>query len=464
MRRVRAEVSRRVAFRRLGQAAGAGPAALLAACGVGGTGGTDQEPRPALPQATLRMLFFHNQWTAAFDEVIRAFQSRNPQITVEFQAPPSNYIQAATVALAGGAGPDVMSVNWDLVRTWTQAGHLHDLTPEASRDKAFAKDLAAYHPKIQALMKWEGKQRAVGLDHDDIALFWNVSLFKQQQLPLLTTVHERWTWNDLLETARKLTKKGEHQYGLYAQNTTGQTGYWSFVFANGGQVLTDDGTKADPLLEPPAVEAIQWIADTALRHGVAPQPDDIRAAVGATSPVTLFTAGKLAMNVDGSWRVNAYADAIKDFEWDVAHLPLAPRTGKRASVLHGTGLGVNRAGKAVDAAVHFAKHLATRETHRVYGATGIIQSARVDEWDGFYASPKPPAHRNVLREAVEYAHQHPLTGQWGIITYDATDPLEAALDRVFSGAAPARDGLQEGVREFDRVLAEQVAKTKGAKS
>ena len=453
-------IGRRGLMGAVGALAAGAPLAALAACAGPGAGQAPDAPRPAIPRADLRMMFFHNQWTAAFQEVIQNFQGRNPQVTVEFAAPSSGYIQAATVALAGGAGPDVMSVNWDLVRTWTQKGHLYDLTAEANRDRAFARDLAAYHPKIQALMKWEGKQRAVGLDHDDIALFWNVSLFKQLQLRPPTEVHDKWTWNDVLETARRLTKKGEHQYGFYAHNTTGQTGYWSFVFANGGKVITDDGTKADPLLEAPAMEAIQWIADTGLKHGIAPSADDLRAAVGATSPVTLFTSGKLGMLVDGSWRVNSYVDTIKDFEWDVAHLPHAPRTGKRASVLHGTGFGVNQAGRAIDAAVHFVKHLATRETHRVYGATGIIQSARMDEWDGFYASKKPPAHRNVLKEAVEYAHQHPLTGQWGIITYDATDPLEAALDKIYTGKASVRDGLQEGVREFNRVLAEQVAKTK----
>jgi ABC-type glycerol-3-phosphate transport system substrate-binding protein len=127
-------------------------------------------------------------------------------------------------------------------------------------------------------------------------------------------------------------------------------------------------------------------------------------------------------------------------------------------VLHGTGFGVNRDGHAVDAAVAFLKHLATRETHHVYGSTGIIQSARMDEWDGFYANPKPPAHRNVLKEAVDYAHQHPLTGQWGIITYDAIIPVRDALATVYAGQVGVKDGLQPGVQQFDRLLADQAAK------
>ncbi|MBI3972053.1 MAG: sugar ABC transporter substrate-binding protein [Chloroflexi bacterium] len=357
----------------------------------------------------------------------------------------------------------MMSVNWDMVRTWTMQGHLADLSPEASKDKAFAKDLAAYHPKIQELMKWEGKQRGVGLDHDDVALFWNVSMFRQQQVRLLTDIHDRWTWDDLLDTARRLTKKQEHQWGFWGHSVGGQTGYWNFVFANGGQVVSPDGSSFSPLLEPAAVEAIQWIADTGVKHAVAPLPEDIRAAIGSTGASALFTSGKLAMLVGGSWTINTYVTSIKDFEWDVAHLPSAPRTKKRASVLHGTGFGVNKAGRALDASTAFVKHLATRETHKVYGTTGIIQSARMDEWDAFYANPKPPKHRSVLKEAVDYAHQHPLTGQWGVITYDATDPIEEVLNKVFVGQVTVREGLQTGVAQANQNLAKHVAEVKSAK-
>jgi hypothetical protein len=69
----------------------------------------------------------------------------------------------------------------------------------------------------------------------------------------------------------------------------------------------------------------------------------------------------------------------------------------------------------------------------------------------------------VLKEAVDYAHEHPLTGQWGIITYDATDPIEAALTKVYAGTVPVREGLQEGVTLANQELAKRVAEVKAAK-
>jgi multiple sugar transport system substrate-binding protein len=309
-------------------------------------------------------------------------------------------------------------------------------------------------------MKWKDKQRGVGLDHDDIGVYWNVTLFNQAQVPPLTQVQDKWTWNDLVDMARKLTKPEIQQYGFFGQNASGQTGWWSFVFGNGGKVLTDDFTKADPVLQPPAVEAIQWLADARLKQGVSPGPQQMQAAVGSTSYVNMFSGGKLAMMIDGSWRLNAYLTSIKDFEWDVAHMPLVPRTGKRASILHGTGFGVNQAGKSIDASIGFAKHLATRDTHKVYGSTGIIQSARVDEWDGFYSNPKPPAHRSVLKAIVDYAEPYLATGQWGIDSFTSFVPLNNAMTRIYEGQVAPRAGLEDGVREYDTKLAEQVARVK----
>ena len=324
--RAGAALSRRRALRAAGLAAGALlPGAAVVACAGQGPG----EGGKAAPKADLRMMFFHAQWKEAFDEVIRNFQQRNPTITVEFgTAPPGGpgHMQALAAMLAADAGPDMFSINWDGVRTLTARNNLLDLTPEVNRDRAFSRDLAAYHPKIQALMKVDGKQRGVGLDHDDIALYWNVSLFNQMQVRPLTEVHDKWTWNEVLDLARRLTKKPEQQYGFFGHNVGGQTGYWSFVFANGGNVVTDDGSSFAPLLDNAAVEAIQWLTEAGVRHGVSPQPDEIQAATGTTNVVTLFQQGKLAMLVDGSWRLNAHVTANLGFEWDVAHLPHAPRT------------------------------------------------------------------------------------------------------------------------------------------
>lgn len=411
-------------------------------------------------QVVLRHMFFHGQWTKSFEQIHKNFQAKNPHVEVLFEAPAGGgYGRKIGIMLAGGVAPDVFSINWDMVQIFGQRDQLFDLTEVAKTDGQFGTDLDAYHPKIANWMKFKGRQLGVGLDHDNVGVYWNVSLFEEMGVPPLTDIHEDWTWDDAVEIAKKLTKPEDKQYGWYSQNASGQTGYWGFVWSNGvPEIYSDDNTKADPLLDSRSIQALQWIGDMRDVHNVAPSPE-VMSGFEATSFANLFPTGKLGMGTDGSWRTNSYATQIKKFEWDLAHVPRSPSTGDRHVTLHGTGFGVNPIGDNLDAAVELAKHLATRETHAIYGTTGAIQSARADEWNGFYEANLPPKSRYVLRDAVEYSKDYLVTGQWGIYSWTADDPINEQLSLYFNGRKDLQPAIEDGVAEFNRIMAEQVEAT-----
>jgi multiple sugar transport system substrate-binding protein len=411
-------------------------------------------------QVVLRHMFFHGQWTKSFEQIHENFRAKNPHVEVLFEAPAGGgYGRKIGIMLAGGVAPDVFSINWDMVQIFGQRDQLFDLTEVAKTDGQFGTDLDAYHPKIANWMKFKGRQLGVGLDHDNVGVYWNVSLFEEMGVPPLTDIHEDWTWDDAVEIAKKLTKPEDKQYGWYSQNASGQTGYWGFVWSNGvPEIYSDDNTKADPLLDSRSIQALQWIGDMRDVHNVAPSPE-VMSGFEATSFANLFPTGKLGMGTDGSWRTNSYVTQIKKFEWDLAHVPRSPSTGDRHVTLHGTGFGVNPIGDNLDAAVELAKHLATRETHAIYGTTGAIQSARADEWNGFYEANLPPKSRYVLRDAVEYSKDYLVTGQWGIYSWTADDPINEQLSLYFNGRKDLQPAIEDGVAEFNRIMAEQVEAT-----
>ena len=421
---------------------------------------TVEAMKPKPEQVVLRHMFFHSQWTKSFEAIHNNFQEKNPHVTVIFEAPAGGgYGRKIGVMLAGGVAPDVFSINWDMVQIFGQRGQLFDLTEVAKVDKQFSADLDAYHPKIAKRMKFKGHQLGVGLDHDNVGVFWNVSMFEEMGVPPLTDIHEDWTWDDAVEIAKKLTKPEDKQYGWYSQRAYGQTGYWCFVWSNGvPEIYSDDNTKADPLLDPRAIQAIQWMGDMRHVHEVAPSPE-LMSGFNATFFGNLFPTGKLGMGTDGSWRTNSYVTQIKNFEWDLAHLPRSPSTGDRYVTLHGTGFGVSPVSDNLDDAIELAKHLATRETHAIYGTTGAIQSARADEWNGFYEAPLPPKSRYVLRDAVEYSKDYLVTGQWGIYSWTADDPIDEQMTLFFNGKKDLQPAMEDGVAEFNRIMAEQVEAT-----
>ena len=145
---------------------------------------TVEAMKPKPEQVVLRHMFFHSQWTKSFEAIHNNFQEKNPHVTVIFEAPAGGgYGRKIGVMLAGGVAPDVFSINWDMVQIFGQREQLFDLTEVAKVDKQFSADLDAYHPKIAKRMKFKGHQLGVGLDHDNVGVFWNVSMFEEMGVP-----------------------------------------------------------------------------------------------------------------------------------------------------------------------------------------------------------------------------------------------------------------------------------------
>lgn len=77
---------------------------------------------------------------------------------------------------------------------------------------------------------------------------------------------DTWTWDTLRETAKKLTDAENGIYGFGAPNDT-QSGYYNFVYQNGGFIFEDGKSGFD---QEATQEAIQTWADLMLKDGVSP--------------------------------------------------------------------------------------------------------------------------------------------------------------------------------------------------
>src|SRR5206468_2655933 len=137
----------------------------------------------------LRMTDFHSQWEPTFRLVLDAYEKKNPGTYVALEAPPADsYNEKLLISVAAGVAPDFFSINMNGVRQFAAKDLIVDLTPYGQSDKQFGTDLAAYNEVSRSMMSWQGKQMAVGLDQDDIGIYWNVDLFTKAGVPPLTDV------------------------------------------------------------------------------------------------------------------------------------------------------------------------------------------------------------------------------------------------------------------------------------
>ena len=139
------------------------------------------------------------------------------------------------------------------------------------------------------------------------------------------------TWKQAVEVWKKLSYRedGVVHFGISSFD------YETAVWSNGGQILSEDA-RSWVLDTPQAIEAVQWVADLGLVHGVAPTRGK---SGGGVSSSQLFESQLAAMHIDGRWLVPRFRTL--DFDWDVAPIPV-PREGMPSITWSGSvGLGIS---------------------------------------------------------------------------------------------------------------------------
>ena len=94
---------------------------------------------------------------------------------------------------------------------------------------------------------------AVAKDTDSYAVFYNKALFDQAGVPY---PDDSWTIADFCETAKKMTSDGVVGW----TSSTSDRVWYNFIWSNGGQIYSEDGTTA-AINTPESAEVIQMLMD-----------------------------------------------------------------------------------------------------------------------------------------------------------------------------------------------------------
>jgi ABC-type glycerol-3-phosphate transport system substrate-binding protein len=314
------------------------------------------------------------------------------------------------------------------------------------RDPSF--QVSDFFPEVLQRFTREGKLYAIPRDTAPFAcVFYNKRLFDEARLPYPS---DDWTLDELLQTAKRLTKREKDrvtQYGFYAW------AWQNFVYAHGGRLVDDlDRPTRCVLDDPRAIAGLQFYADLMNAHQVAPTPNALgNLAMGAQQ---LFMSQRVAMFSSGIWETPILR-RIRDFDWDVAMFPKGP-SGERAFGTGGTGYCILRSSKHPQAAWEVLKALAGDEGHEQLAEKGLAQPAnrRIAQGPAWAESPLPPRNKRMLNEAVRYAVYEPTIPEWREI---ADLHMLPELDLVFNGQQSAAEAVARIVPKVNAALAKRHA-------
>ena len=160
-------------------------------------------PPAATPATQLTFTYWGSEMEkAAIEEMVAAFEARNPDVDVRaVQIPYEEYLARITAMVRQGQSPDVGYFPGLQAPLWAQEGKLLDLTDLVKTDPLFASAL----PETRY---YYGDGRIAGLNSavEATLLFYNKDLFDRAGLPYPPSDPAKaWSWEQFVETARKIT-------------------------------------------------------------------------------------------------------------------------------------------------------------------------------------------------------------------------------------------------------------------
>jgi multiple sugar transport system substrate-binding protein len=425
-----------------------GLTALALLSGCSGPIGADD------PASTVKLLVFGApEELNAYRTLVGAYEKAHPGSTVLLvqAGDRSDLITRLSTSIAGGQPPDVFLMNY---RFYGQFAARNAIEPLDSRlrtsDRVKLSDL---YPTAVDAFRWRGQQLCLPQNVSSLAVYYNRTLFAKYGVP---EPRDGWAWNDMLASASALTRdaSGAVVVGTETEGTAKRVATYGlgvepsiirlapFVWSNGGEIVDNQQRPTRFTLNTPqAREALTNLVDLRRRFGVVPTDEEVE----AEGDEARFTNGRLAMLLS-SRRSTTTLRTIKDFDWDVAPLPIYDR---QAGILHSDAYCITRGAPQKEAAWRFVEYALSAEGQRIVAATGrtVPSHMGVSRSAAFLDPAQPPRRAQVFLDAVPTVRAMPTVSTWPEIEDVVAGVLENALYR-----GDKLDDVIRGIDEQTRPL------------
>jgi len=244
------------------------------------------------------------------------------------------------------------------------------------------------------------------------------------------------TFDEVIAYAKENTDVKNNKYGFMWDVGNFYFSY-SFLAGFGGYVFKDGTNPEDiGLNNEGAVEGAKFIQS--LKEILPLNSGDITGDV----KTSLFTDGKLALNIDGPWAIGGFKEAGVNF--GVAPLPKLPNGEHPASFSGVKAFYVNAYTKYPNAAKLFARFATSQESQKQYFEVAGLIPARTDLQDVVSQDEIAKA----LFEQFTYSSPMPSISQMGAVW----TPGAAAISAIWNDNKDPKAALDEAVEQIKQTM------------
>lgn len=354
--------------------------------------------------------------------------------------PSAEYMTKVGASVGAGAPPDLMAVDLIYVPQFAAASQLTDIT-DLAKGLPYFEQLSPSHVRLAT---YDGKVYGLPFNAEGSYLIYNKGLFEQAGLD---PENPPTTWAEIADAAAKIRALGDDIYGFYFSGACAGCNAFTFlplIWANGGDVLSDDGLTAT-LTDPSVAGALElyrqmWADDLI--------PAGAQADTG-TDFANAFTTGKIGMAGTGAFAINNIKTNFPDIDFGATFLPGAE--GGASSFAGGDSIAIPAGSKYPNEAFEFIQWATSDEVQLEYYAALNNLPVRTDlaENEFFAADPR----LTTAAEAMAMG-KTPYTVVYNQLFNDANGPwLKMIQTAVFDGRV--EEAVNTAQEEFTKILAEQ---------
>ena len=426
-------------------------AIAVCAVGVGAVAKTSARAGTSSAKATTITIWVG--WSARelseFKKVVSEYDKKHSDVNVKVVGGIND--DKITSAIRSGKVPDVVSSFTSAnVGTYCGSGAWIDLAPLMKKSNISAN----LFPKTsQYYTQYKGKRCALPFLADVYGLYYNKTLFKKAGIKSPPK-----TISELTKDAKKLTQKKSNGdikvagyddfFGFYAGNAPDMTTYAPLY----GAKWTDSSGHSTLSKDPQWAKFLNWQKSLVDWYGYKKLVKFHSGAADEFSASNAFEIGKLAMAMDGEWRVAFVAAEHPNLNYGTAPMPVDDAHPELygAGYVNGTIIGIPKGVKHKDQAWDLVKYLTTNSHALAKFSNGI---RNVPTTKASLNSPeiKPDAHFKTFLKV--FANSHSATSPITAVGNAYGSLIQAFTVKWQAGHVK---NLQSGLKKLDKDIDNQL--------
>lgn len=303
-------------------------------------------------------------WTAMVEAANKQLAAENIEISISKVNGTGwpEYYQKVVSQMAAGKSPDIGRIAESYMPTLISKGQVADLTDYLKNDF----DMDNYYEKTFENSAYvDGHYYGVPSGLNNYLMYYNKDLFDQAGIPYPSSDWDNPTsFEEIAEMAKKLTADTENgkQFGFYTGPYMAEIGMFSTSL--GGENVFD--AEGNPAINGATSKQVYNWFDTMLRTDESmPRPTD----TSVMSAFDMFTNGRLAMIVDGTWWLGLIG-SVEGFNVGIAAVPGA-KNGSAYTSQFVDSFVIYEGCQNKDAAWKAIKALVSQEGFEALAATGV---------------------------------------------------------------------------------------------